>query len=138
MSWSKYQQSHCLTLPLLVCEALSWLTEAVVKVLKELGTSRSLRGEEWSEEDGLILYYNKVYVPLDPKLQHDIVKAHHDTPLTGHPGHWRTTELISQSYWWPGMGRYIAKYVKTCDLSNQTKTIPASAIGKLLPNCIPD
>ena len=42
--------------------------EAVVKVLKELGTSRSLRGEEWSEEDGLILYHNKLYVPLDPKL----------------------------------------------------------------------
>ena len=42
--------------------------EAVVKALKELGTSRSLRGEEWSEEEGLILYHNKVYVPLDPKL----------------------------------------------------------------------
>ena len=71
------------------------LDEAVVKALKELGTSRSLRGEEWSEEDGLILYHNMVYIPLDPKLRHDIVKAHHDTPLTGHPGRWRTTELIS-------------------------------------------
>ena len=40
--------------------------EAVVKVLKELGTSRNLRGEEWSEENGLILYHNKVYIPLDP------------------------------------------------------------------------
>ena len=69
--------------------------EAVVKALKELGTSRSLRGEEWSEEEGLILYCNKVFIPLDPKLRHDIVKAHHDTPLTGHPGRWRTTELIS-------------------------------------------
>ena len=91
--------------------------EAVVKALKELGTLRSLRGEEWSEEDGL-LYRKKVYVPLDPKLQHDIVKAHHDMPLTGHPGHWITTELISQSYWWPGMGHYITKYVKTCDICN--------------------
>ena len=72
--------------------------EAVVKALKELGTSRSLRGEEWLEEDGLILYHNKVYIPLDPKLRHDIVKAHHDTPLIGHPGRWRTTALISRSY----------------------------------------
>ena len=69
--------------------------EAGVKVLKEHGTSRSVRGEERSEEDGLIFHHNKVYIPLDPMLQHDIVKAHHDTPLTGHPGHWRTTELIS-------------------------------------------
>ena len=36
------------------------------------------------------------------------------------------------------MGCYIAKYVKTCDLCNRTKTFPASPIGKLLPNCIPD
>ena len=27
---------------------------------------------------------------------------------------------------------------KTCDLCNWTKTFPASPIGKLLPNCIPD
>ena len=38
-----------------------------MKVLKELGTSRNLR-EEWSEENGLILYHGKVYVPLDSKL----------------------------------------------------------------------
>ena len=31
-----------------------------------------------------------------------------------------------------------AKYVKTGDLCNHTKTFPASPIGKLLPNHIPD
>ena len=111
--------------------------EKVVKALKELGTAGNLRGEEWSEDDGLILYHNKVYVPLDSKLRHDIVKAHHDTPLTGHPGRWRTTELVSRSYWWPGMGRYIARYVKGCDSCNRTKTFPASPVGKLLPNRVP-
>ena len=39
--------------------------EAVVKALKKLGTSRSLRGEEWSEENGLILYRNKVYIVIE-------------------------------------------------------------------------
>ena len=42
--------------------------EKVVKALKELGTSRNLQGEEWSEENGLILYRGKVYVPLDSTL----------------------------------------------------------------------
>ena len=36
------------------------------------------------------------------------------------------------------MGRYIAKYVRACDPCNRTKTFPASPIGKLLPNRIPD
>ena len=73
---------------------------------------RNLRGEEWSGETGLILCHGKVYVPLNSKLQFDIVRAHHNSPVTGHPGHWRTTELVSRNYWWPGMGHYIAKYVK--------------------------
>ena len=35
------------------------------------------------------------------------------------------------------MGRYIAKYVKGCDLCNRTKTFPAALAGKLMPNRIP-
>ena len=73
--------------------------EKVVKALKELGTSRILQGEEWSEENGLILYHGKVYVPLDSTLRFDIVRAHHDSSVTGYPGRWRTTELISCNYW---------------------------------------
>ena len=109
----------------------------VVKALKEFGTSRNLWGEEWSEENGLVLYHGKVYIPLNSTLWFDIVRAHHDSPVTGHPGCWRTTELVSHSYWWPGMGRYIAKYVKGYNLCNRTKTFPAAPMGKLLPNQIP-
>ena len=35
------------------------------------------------------------------------------------------------------MGRYIAKYVKGCNLCNSTKTFPTAPVGKLMPNCIP-
>ena len=35
------------------------------------------------------------------------------------------------------MGHYIAKYVKGCDLCNQTKMFPTAPAGKLMPNCIP-
>jgi len=60
--------------------------EQVVKALKELGTLHNLRGGEWSEENGLVLYRGKIYIPLDLQLRNDIVKAHHDTPITGHSG----------------------------------------------------
>ena len=35
------------------------------------------------------------------------------------------------------MGRYIAKYVKGCDLCNQTKMFLTAPVGKLMPNHIP-
>ena len=77
-------------------------------------------------------------IPLDLILRFDIVRAHHDSPVTDHPGHWRTMELVSHNYWWPGIGRYIAKYVKGCDISKRTKIFPAAPMGKLLPNQVPN
>ena len=74
---------------------------------------------------------------MDAQLRHDIVEAHHDTPVTGHSRRWKTTELVAWNYWWLGMGRYIVKYVKGCDLCNRTKTFPVAPVGKLMPNHIP-
>ena len=111
--------------------------KSVMRALKELGSGVNLRGDEWEEHDGLVLFKGKVYVPLDAQLRHDIVEAHHDTPVTGHSGRWKTTKLVARNYWWPGMGRYIAKYVKGCDLCNQTKTFLTAPAGKLMPNHIP-
>ena len=34
------------------------------------------------------------------------------------------------------MGHYIAKYVKACDLYNQTKMFLMALVGKLMPNHI--
>ena len=106
--------------------------------LKELSSGVNLRGDEWEEHDGLVLFNfrGKVYVPLDAQL-HDIVEAHHDTPVTGHSGQWKT-ELVARNYWWPGMGHYIAKYMKGCDLcNNQMKMFLTTPVGKLMPNHIP-
>ena len=57
--------------------------------------------------------------------------------MTGHSGWWKTTELVVCNYWWPGMGCYIAKYMKGCNLCNQMKTFLTAPVGKLMPNHIP-
>lgn len=113
--------------------------ENVVKAVEELRKTphRRLEGDEWSEEQGLILFRGKVYVPKDMDLRRKIVEAHHDTPLAGHPGRWKTLELISRNYWWPGLSRYVASYLKGCDRCNRTKTFPAKPSGKLVPTQIP-
>src|SRR5882724_1617164 len=48
------------------------------------------------------------------------------------------TELVARNFLWPQMGRYVADYVKGCDLCNCTKTFPTSPTGKLMPNRVPD
>src|SRR5258707_5651587 len=47
-------------------------------------------------------------------------------------------ELLSQNYWWPGLSRYVAKFVMGCNACNWTKTFPMQKVGKLIPNKVPD
>src|SRR5260221_7254255 len=80
----------------------------------------------------------RVYILDNPQLCHDLVHVHHSTIVTGHPGHWKMLELVSQNYWWPGLSRYIAKFVTGCDACNQTRTFLTQKVGKLIPNKVPD
>jgi hypothetical protein len=113
--------------------------EAVVKAFKELqGSAGTYRGAEWTETEGLVMFNEKIYVPKDAQLRHDITHAHHDTPIAGHPGRWKTHELVTRNYWWPGISRYISSYVKGCDVCNRTKTYPSAPAGRLIPNTIPE
>lgn len=63
------------------------LDKAVVKAIEELKKSeiRQLKSEEWPEEQRLILFRGKVYVPKDRKLRTEIINLHHDTLVVGHP-----------------------------------------------------
>jgi hypothetical protein len=31
----------------------------------------------------------------------NIIRAHHDPPVHGHPGINRTTQIVERNYWWP-------------------------------------
>ena len=42
--------------------------ESVMRTLKELSSKANLRGDEWEEHNGLVLFIGKVYVPLDAQL----------------------------------------------------------------------
>src|SRR5260370_556654 len=47
-------------------------------------------------------------------------------------------ELVSWNYWWPGLSRYVAKFIVGCNACNQTKTFPTQKVGKVIPNKVPD
>lgn len=92
---------------------------------------------EWHLEDGLLLHRGKVYVPKDDKIRADLLKLHHDFPGAGHPGRWKTLELLSRNYWWPGMSVYVKKYVAGCDVCQSHKNVTQKPSGLLQPNEVP-
>lgn len=102
-------------------------------VLKALGR----RDPRWSKEADLLMYKGLVYVPPTLELRRKVMQQHHDSQLAGHPGQYKTLELITRNYWWPSMKKDIQNYVRTCVPCQRTKTFPAKPPGYLQPNSIP-
>jgi len=96
--------------------------ERVVKAVEELKKAgiKTLRDEEWEIEDGVVLKEGRIYVP-EGELRGEVIRLHHDTPVGGHGGRWKTTELITRNYWWPGVTKEVGKYVDGCDACQRYK-----------------
>ena len=121
----------------------SLLDDEVTKDYQSLLTSgqrefkKSL--EDWNFEDGLLLYRGKVYIPKskDDELRRKILMIHHDLKSAGHPGRWKTYELVSCNYWWPGLTTFVKNYVSGCDMCQRMKNRPQQPYGPLMPNPVP-
>ena len=50
------------------------------------------------------------------KLEHQrsLIQSHHNPPVYGHLRINRTIHLLERYYWWPGLQKKVADYVKEC------------------------
>jgi RNase H-like domain found in reverse transcriptase/Reverse transcriptase (RNA-dependent DNA polymerase)/Integrase zinc binding domain/Chromo (CHRromatin Organisation MOdifier) domain/Retroviral aspartyl protease len=114
--------------------------DAVIVAMKGLDEAKgtTLRSSEWSKDDGLWRFRDRIYVPMIADLRRRIMEQHHDSVIGGHAGRWKTLELLMRSYWWPNMSRYVGQYCKTCDLCLRTKTQKQRPYGELLALPIPE
>ena len=102
----------------------------VVEKMKKAGV-KELRGEEWKLEGDLVLKEGKVYVLKDEELRAEVIWLHHDVPAVGHGERWKTVELVTRNYWWPGVMRDVGRYVEGCDLCQRMKNRMEEMAGKL-------
>jgi hypothetical protein len=95
-------------------------------------------GSGWEEHNEFLTKDGLIYVPADEALRHRIFKAHHDNYLAGHPGQYRTAELITRNYYWPTVLKETKGYVAACPTCQRTKIFPAKPRGPLHPNAVPE
>jgi len=91
--------------------------DKVVKAVKEIKKAeiKMLRDKEWREVEGIMYKEGKVYIPKDNKLRAEIIRLHYDTPVGGHGGQWKTVELVTRNFWWPGVIKEVKHYVEGYD-----------------------
>ena len=70
----------------------------VVKAVEELKRAgiKMLKDEEWKIEDRIVIKEGRIYMP-ERELKGEIIQLHHDTPVEGHGGRWKTTELVTRN-----------------------------------------
>ena len=54
--------------------------------------------EEWKIKEGMLFFKDRCYIPPDEELRWEVVKRYHDSLPGGHPGHFKTLELIRRYY----------------------------------------
>jgi len=92
----------------------------------------------WSEsEEGIVTWRDRIYIPRDKKLREDIIQWNHDSISAGHPGWFKTQELITRNYWWPLIQSDIRKYIDGWAICQRTKSKRTSPAAPLNPNEIP-
>jgi len=113
--------------------------ERVVKAVEELKKAgvKTLRDEEWKIEDRVVLKEGRIYMP-EGELKREIIQLHYDTPVGGHRGRWKTTELVTRNYWCPGVTKEVRKYVDGYNACQRYKNQSEVLAGKLMPNAIPE
>ena len=99
---------------------------------------KELRGEEWKVEGELVIKEGKIYVPKDEELRAEIIQLHHDVLAVEHGGRWKTVELVTRNYWWPGVTRDVERYVKGCDLCQRIKNRTEEVAEKLKLSEVPE
>ena len=89
----------------------------------------------WAEDaDGIVTWQGRIYVPKDKPLREQIIKMNHDSVVAGHPGQYKTHELITRDYWWPRIRADVRQYVAGCEICQRTKPHRTRPAAPLQPN----
>ena len=90
------------------------------------------------EEDGLLLYKGKIYVPNLNDLRLQVLKFKHDHILSGHFGQNKTLQLIRRDYVWQKLRSFVIDYCRSCTICKHSKTPRHRPYGLLQQLPVPE
>ena len=61
------------------------------------------------EDDGLLTYKGRIYIPNVAYLRRIVMDEIHQAPYSGHPRYQKTIATARKQYFWPGMKRDMAE-----------------------------
>jgi hypothetical protein len=102
------------------------------KVIEQLNSGEKLNG--WKINNGLLYFQEHIFVPQEKEIRKAVIESRHDAPSVGHPGQFRTLELITRKFYWPNMKKTVVAYVQACDScirSKHSNQVPAGLLNPI-------
>lgn len=89
------------------------------------------------DEGGLLRYVDRVLIPAQEALRHQLLEVYHDCPSGGHWGRDKTLELIRRRFTWSGIAEDVREYVATCPVCQGKAIHRHRPYGELEPLPVP-
>lgn len=86
---------------------------------------------------GIVRYKGRVALPSQSELITALLKEYHDSPIGGHSGEFKAYQRAAKEWYWKGMRKAIAKYVRECSICQQQKQSSLRPAGLLQPLPVP-
>jgi hypothetical protein len=90
------------------------------------------------DNDGLMRYNNRIYVPPNDELRNLILSEAHRAVYMAHPGVTKMRADLKPLFFWKGMKADIVSYVARCLECQQVKVEHRHPTGLLQPHVIPE
>ena len=92
---------------------------------------------DWYMTNGHLYFKGRMYIP--PHEQQAITCSIHDSPTTGHAGHFCTKALLERDFWWPGLSSFVNAFIAGCTVCQQNKVNhhPTCPLLALIPSSSP-
>jgi hypothetical protein len=124
---------------ILACNKLDDEVATSLDSIKKNGPQSLSKGlQEWNYEDGLILFRGKIYIPKNNELRKTVTESFHNPAIMGHPGQFKTLEIVQHNFWWPRMSNLIKAFVGGCATCQEIKNITHPTVVPLQPTEIPE
>ncbi|XP_073291032.1 uncharacterized protein [Primulina huaijiensis] len=75
----------------------------------------------YSEEDRIVRFRDRVWVPIGDSLRDVVMKEAHNTSYSIHPGSTKMNKDLQTLYWWPGAKQDILCFGSECLTCQQVK-----------------
>jgi len=96
-------------------------------------TTREIQLSSYEEQEGHLYVNGRRYVPDDAALRNSLLLASYNPIEAGHKGRGGTFDLITRSYWWPGIYDDVKRYVRNCIPCKTNKPSRETYKGLLKP-----